>query len=131
MDVRAEQADLTHGVDAPRAARRLVSSILTRWGVAAEVVERAQLLVSELVSNAFMYGHGPIRLAVHQVDSTGAFRVEVCNSGQGHPSVRHPAAGDASGRGLRIVEELARTWGSVTSNGETNVWFEMPANETV
>jgi len=131
MDVRAEQADLTHDVDAPRAARRFVSSVLTLWQVSAEVVERAQLLASELVSNAFMYGHGPIRIMIERIGAAGAFRVEVCNTGHGHPSVRHPAADEVSGRGLQIVEELSGAWGSVTNNGETSVWFEMPADASV
>jgi len=145
MDVRAEQVDLKHDVDAPRAARRFVSSVLTRWGVSVEAIERAQLLASELVSNAFMYGHGSIRVLVERLGAerlgaerrgskrggVGAFRVEVCNTGRGHPSVRHPAADEVSGRGLQIVEELSGAWGSVTNNGETSVWFEMPADASV
>ena len=140
-----------HDVDAPRAARRFVSSVLTRWGVSVETIERAQLLASELVSNAFMYGHGSIRILVQRLggeriggertgverrgakpaEAGGAFRVEVCNTGRGHPSVRHPAADEVSGRGLQIVEELSGAWGSVTNDGETSVWFEMPADASV
>jgi len=131
MDARREQADLTHGVEAPRAARRFVARILTRWGASVEVVERARLLASELVSNAFMYGHGTIRIMIAHLDDAGRFRVEVCNTGDGYPSVRHPAADEVSGRGLQIVEELSGAWGSVTNDGETSVWFEMPANASV
>lgn len=142
MNVRAQQVDLTHDIDAPRAARRFVANALTRWGgVSAEVVERAQLLTSELVSNAFMYGHGSIRIVVEwigvdwigveRIGASGAFRVEVCNTGHGYPSVRHPAADEVSGRGLQIVEDLSHAWGSVTNNGETSVWFEMPADASV
>lgn len=136
MNVRAEQVDLTHDVDAPRAARRFVSGVLTRWAVTAEVIDRAQLLASELVSNAYMYGHGPIRVVVERLGAARrgaarAFRVEVFNTGRGHPSVRHPAADEVSGRGLQIVQELSGAWGSVTNNGETSVWFEMPADASV
>ena len=134
MDVRAEQADLTHGVDAPRAARRFVTSVLTGWGVSVEVVGQAQLLTSELVSNAFMYGSGPIRIRIEMNGAEptgGAFRIEVCNVGRGHPAVRHPAADEASGRGLQIVEQLSGSWGSVTNDGETSVWFEMPADASI
>jgi len=80
-----------------------------------------------------MYGHGSIRIRVEMIESTGAdaFRVEVCNIGRGHPAVRHPAADEVSGRGLQIVEELSRAWGSVTDHGETSVWFEMSADASV
>jgi len=136
MDVRAEQVDLVHDVDAPRGARRFVRSVLTRWKVSAGIIERAELLASELVSNAFMYGHGSIRVLVastggERAGFPGAFRVEVCNTGRGHPSVRHPTPEEVSGRGLQIVEELSGAWGSVTNDGETIVWFEMPADASV
>jgi anti-sigma regulatory factor (Ser/Thr protein kinase) len=131
MDVRGEQVDVKHGVDAPRASRRFVSDVLVRWGVAAVLVERAQLLVSELVSNAFQYGHGPIRIAVEPKSGASSFRVEVCNTGRGHPAVRHPAADEISGRGLHIVDQLSASWGSVTDRGTTSVWFEMHADAAV
>lgn len=130
MDVKGEQLDLTHDVDAPRASRRFVSRTLSQWGVSADLIDRAQLLVSELVSNAFQYGDGTIRVVVEPLDGLAAFRIEVCNTGRGHPVVRHPAAQEVSGRGLQIVEELAGAWGSVTDRGETSVWFELRANAT-
>lgn len=127
---RTKRLDLEHTVQAPRLARRFVSRTLTGWGVREVSIERAQLLVSELVSNAVLHATGPIRLVVEEVDRGAAFRIEVCNSGSGQPKIRHAAPEDLSGRGLQLVDDLARGWGSATSGNETTVWFEVP-NDTV
>ena len=128
MDVRSAQVDLPHDVEAPRAGRRFVMSVLARWGVVDEAVERAQLLVSELVSNAVLHGGGPVRLEVREVERGRSVRVEVCNRGNGQPLMRRAASEDLSGRGLQLVDQLSHEWGSSTVDGETSVWFEVRAD---
>jgi serine/threonine-protein kinase RsbW len=128
MAARTAHVDLSHGVDAPRTGRRFVMSVLADWRISGAAVERAQLLVSELVSNAVMYGSGPIRLEVREVSRGHSVRVEVCNQGGGQPRLRHAAPQDISGRGLQLVDDLSREWGSATVNGETSVWFEVQAD---
>lgn len=131
MDIRTARLDLEHSVDAPRHARRFVSAALRDWDVPSASAERAQLLVSELVSNAVLHATGPIRLAVREIDGGRAFRVEVSNVGSGEPRLRRAAPEDLSGRGLQLVAELARGWGSSNADGETNVWFEVPTDVVV
>jgi anti-sigma regulatory factor (Ser/Thr protein kinase) len=128
---RSKRLDLEHTVQAPRLARRFVTSVLGEWGVLNGSIERAQLLVSELVSNAVLHATGPIRLVVEETDGGRAFRIEVCNSGAGTPRIRHAAPEDLSGRGLQLVDDLARGWGSSTHAGETSVWFEVPTDAAV
>jgi serine/threonine-protein kinase RsbW len=41
--------------------------------------------------------------------------------------LRFPAPTEPSGRGLRIVEALARAWGTVDSPGGKTVWFTLPS----
>ena len=125
MSSRSERLDLEHTVQAPRLARRFVSNTLTEWGVRDGSIERAQLLVSELVSNAVLHAAGPIRLVVEEVDRGQAFRIEVCNTGTGQPRLRHAAPDELSGRGLQLVDDLARGWGSSTDADQTSVWFEV------
>ncbi len=131
MDVRTAQVELARGVDAPRTGRRFVMSVLAGWGITGAAVERAQLLVSELVSNAVLHGGGPIRLEVREVHGGSSVRVEVCNHGSGQPRLRNAAPQDISGRGLQLVDDLSRDWGSATVNGETSVWFEVQADAAV
>ncbi|MCU1395880.1 MAG: ATP-binding protein [Ilumatobacteraceae bacterium] len=131
MAMRTAQTDLTHGVEAPRTARRFVTSQLVAWEIGRDAVERAELLVSELVSNAVLYGSGPIRLELTEVDRGRRVRIEVCDRGAGQPRMRHAAPEDLSGRGLQLVDELSRGWGSATIDGETSVWFEVQADASV
>ncbi len=131
MDVRTAQTELAHDVDAPRVGRRFVTSVLAGWGIAHSCVERAQLLVSEIVSNAVLHGGGPVTLRVIEVESGSTVRVEVDDHGGGQPQMRHAAPEDLSGRGLRLVDELARGWGSSKVGGGTSVWFEVQADASV
>jgi anti-sigma regulatory factor (Ser/Thr protein kinase) len=128
MDPRTARIQLAHDVGAPRAARRFLAEVLPTWGVAPEAVERSQLLVSELVSNAIMHGRAPVTLIVSETDPVeGVYRVEVCNDGEGVPSMRSALRDDLSGRGLRLVDQLALEWGSNSSHGQTRVWFDVGA----
>lgn len=125
MHKRTAQTDLTHDVEAPRVGRRFVTSVLAGWGSAGTTVERAQLLVSELISNAVLHGAGPVRLSLVEVDPGRSVRIEVCNRGAGQPQMRQARPDDLSGRGLQLVDELSRGWGSSSTEGETSVWFEL------
>lgn len=129
MDARRVQLDLPRDASAPRSARRFVTTVLGGWGVRAAVAERAQLLTSELVSNAVMHGAGGIELSVLEVGAQrNKVRIEVCNDGPGTPVMRQPQREALSGRGLRLVDDLSLEWGSRTLSGQTLVWFELPLN---
>ncbi len=128
---RTAQLELDHCVGAPRSARRFLSTVLEAWGLPFGVVERSELLVSELVSNAFLHGRGPIHLFVsaEQVPAE-SIRVEVSNVGDGHPSLRRSNRGELSGRGLQLVEDLAKGWGAASVDGHTVVWFEVDPDDS-
>ncbi|MCU1398827.1 MAG: ATP-binding protein [Acidimicrobiales bacterium] len=125
MHARTAQTDLTHDVEAPRVGRRFVTSVLSGWGIASAGLEHAQLLVSELISNAVLHGSGPLRLLLAEVDDGRSVRIEVCNGGTGQPRMRHAEPDELSGRGLQLVDQLSRGWGSSNVDGETSVWFEV------
>jgi anti-sigma regulatory factor (Ser/Thr protein kinase) len=87
--------------------------------------EDAELLVSELVTNAVKYGpeHGEIRLIVATDESS--MRITVHDTGAGplpamRPLDRLPHQG--GGHGLRLVEKVSDRWG--VERGSTRVWFE-------
>ncbi len=105
-----------------RAARRFVVDALLRlrWDAAAQV---AELLVSELVANAVLHAHSPVRVRVG-VDE-GTARVEVHDRSQ-HPAARRDHSPESTtGRGLRLVAELADRWGAEPVRGGKVVWFEL------
>jgi len=128
METRTAHLDLADDPSSPRVARRFLATVLTGWGISADLVESSQLLASELVSNAVLHGRGGARLVITEVDSErGIIRVEVCNDGDGEPAMRRANRDELSGRGLRLIDELSSGWGSRTADGQTTVWFELRA----
>ncbi|MFD5544885.1 SpoIIE family protein phosphatase, partial [Streptomyces sp. NPDC127079] len=101
-------------------ARRLVSGQLREWGLE-PLVPRTELIVSELVTNAIRHGAGPSRLRLirHHV-----LTCEVFDSHTGHPRTRRLGELDDHGRGLRLVAQLSRRWGSRPSADGKVVWTE-------
>ncbi|MFI5040611.1 MAG: ATP-binding protein [Acidimicrobiales bacterium] len=104
-------------------ARRFVARSLS--GIeGADVREAAVLLTSELVTNAVRHAGGECVLVV-DVDA-GRVRIEIHDQASQRPILRRLAVTDQRGRGLALVDALARRWGSdpVAGKGKA-VWFEL------
>lgn len=105
-----------------RAARHAVAAALadSRYPGDHDMV---LLLASELITNAVRHAATPFDLSV-LVDALGV-TVAVVDHDQVHPPrLRNPAPEATSGRGLRIVEELATSWGTEPLDGDSKrVWF--------
>jgi anti-sigma regulatory factor (Ser/Thr protein kinase) len=102
-------------------ARRFVLDTIR--GVAREVSDSVALMVSELATNSIRHAGTGFRV---RVDHTPAeVRVEVIDRGGGAPTVRSPAPTEPSGRGLRIVENFADSWGVRASPPGKVVWFTL------
>jgi anti-sigma regulatory factor (Ser/Thr protein kinase) len=103
-------------------ARHFVRDLLSEQP--RETVEAAELMTSELATNSVRHAHSDFELTVHL--SQDEIRVEVSDYGPGEPVPRSPAPRDRSGRGLRIVQELAADWGVTPSSNGKLVWFTLP-----
>ncbi len=115
------EVNLPHTPEAPALARRQI----VRW-LATEVgpveLDTAKLLVSELVTNAVVHGHGEISLRATLDEDR--LLVEVIDQGRGFErTVRQRDFEDIGGRGLAIVDAEASRWG--IHEGTTHVWFEL------
>jgi anti-sigma regulatory factor (Ser/Thr protein kinase) len=122
--VRYEVA-LARDPDSAAEARRALGEVSDH--LSPRRLEDAQLLVSELVTNAIRHaGLGDddeIRLVV--VAGDRALRIEVCDPGRGFEAAEpDPDPGRPSGWGLYLVRELSDRWG-VERNQQTRVWFEL------
>ncbi len=106
------------------AARRFVADTLNGAGVAHEVVDVAELLTSEIVTNAVVHADCP---AVVGVDRHGGrVRIEVADGAPGVPQLRHVPPDATAGRGLAIVDAFASRWGVEPCRaGGKIVWFEL------
>lgn len=102
----------------PRRAREAVAEVLAEEPCLPELL----LCVSEVVTNAVVHTRSPRRLRVTQ--RPGAVRVEVTDGDPRRPVVRPDDPTASSGRGLRIVEQLAARWGTEPTGGGKAVWFE-------
>jgi anti-sigma regulatory factor (Ser/Thr protein kinase) len=122
-----ESPPIEHRTQLPRTsgAASMARAALAEWfGTDLEepLLARAQLLASELVTNAYVHGQGTIEMrAALDVDR---LLVEVTDEGSGFEREVSDRSLDAvGGRGLKIVEADASSWG--IHEGTTHVWFEL------
>lgn len=110
---------------APAQARRVVREVLAEI-VPADVTETAELLVSELVTNAITHGTGTVTVSIDLTDETLA--VTVGDDEPSQPELQPERLMALGGRGLRMIESLASSWGveqHVDGPGK-DVWFRLP-----
>ncbi|MEU8438233.1 SpoIIE family protein phosphatase [Streptomyces sp. NPDC029216] len=93
---------------------------LTAWGLE-ELAFAAELMLSELVTNAIRYGGEPIQVRlIHD----RALICEVSDGSSTAPHLRRAANTDEGGRGLFLVAQLAQAWGTrYTPRGKV-IWAE-------
>ncbi|MEU6745014.1 ATP-binding protein [Spirillospora sp. NPDC046719] len=92
--------------------------------VALDIVCTAELLVSELVTNAVLHTRTEVGVSARSVDGTVHARVVDGDPRRGLvPRRRHPYTD--TGRGLYLVERLASRYGAETGEKSKAVWFEL------
>lgn len=102
--------------------RAFACRTLTTWGLEglAFVIE---LIVSELVTNAIRYARPPWHLRL--IRDADSVICEASDASSTAPHLRRARVFDEGGRGLFIVAQLARRWGTRhTSTGKT-IWAEV------
>jgi anti-sigma regulatory factor (Ser/Thr protein kinase) len=103
-------------------ARRLVREHLTSTGHE-HLLETAELVVSEMVTNAIVHTGTRVELAV-SLDEAG-LKVEVADSGAHLPMLSSYGAMSSTGRGLRLVDQLVDKWGVEARPGGKAIWFRL------
>ncbi|MEY9845445.1 SpoIIE family protein phosphatase [Streptacidiphilus sp. MAP5-3] len=95
---------------------------LVEWGLE-EISFSAELILSELITNAIRYGVAPVR--VRLLRDTGLV-CEVSDGSSTAPHLRWAATTDEGGRGIFLVAQLAHRWGTrYTASGKV-IWSEQP-----
>ncbi|MBG0851253.1 SpoIIE family protein phosphatase [Streptomyces spinoverrucosus] len=103
-------------------ARAVVREQLHEWRLA-NLADNAELMVSELVTNAVRHSHrGPVELRLVRGDT---LLCEVDDDDHDLPTLLSAGPGDETGRGLRVVSTLAREWGASRTGAGKTVWFEL------
>jgi anti-sigma regulatory factor (Ser/Thr protein kinase) len=104
--------------------REFVRPVLEGWGVE-DGLDDVLLLVSELCSNVVRHAGTPMVVGVARDPVAHMVRISVRDDAAGLPTVRSPADLEPSGRGMQIVQSVARRWGVQRLPVGKVVWFEV------
>lgn len=129
-DVASVDVSLPHEVSAVATGRRRLAGYLQRHRVKGEARDDAQLVLSELLSNAIRYAPplptGKVRVmwwldkaGIHLEVTDGCGRTEPQRISDAHPE-------STGGRGLAIVEVLTSEWGVLTGQSSRTVYAVVP-----
>jgi anti-sigma regulatory factor (Ser/Thr protein kinase) len=118
--------DLPPTTDSVPAARRFIRARLPEGVVD---IDTAALLVSEVVTNAILHARTPVTLTVQELGTV--VRISVRDGSPVAPRTHAFSTTSTTGRGLRLLEELATRWGvqQDASTGGKIVWFEVGPGE--
>jgi anti-sigma regulatory factor (Ser/Thr protein kinase) len=109
-------------------ARQLLAAELTAAGIFDGVVGDAVLVVSELLSNAIRHAR-PLpgsNLLLSWDLTDGAVEIAVTDGGAAtRPMTAQATVSSLGGRGLDIIDYLARSWGVRTDDTGLTVWAVM------
>ncbi|MBE8519254.1 ATP-binding protein [Amycolatopsis sp. H6(2020)] len=85
------------------------------------------LVATELVTNAYDHGQGPLTVRMSHTASPCRVRIEVDDSCLDHPIVATPASTNPGGRGIHLVDKIAAEWGVLEhrETGSKTVWAEV------
>lgn len=103
-------------------ARRMVRDVLTE-ARREDLVETAQLLVSEVVTNALVHAGTP--MGFHAVVTDSGLRVEVSDGSTQAPALRTYSSMAGTGRGVQLLRQLVDRWGTIAQPNGKTVWFEL------
>ncbi|WP_171052991.1 ATP-binding protein [Streptomyces marianii] len=108
-------------------ARRRVREAITVWPTVpatSEAIHTAELVVSELVTNAVRYaGHQPISVVAQLSDTV--LRVEVSDASRTLPTPALPDEESEGGRGLFLVDVLSDRFGTAPTDSGKCCWAEI------
>lgn len=119
---------LPHGPRSPGVARATVRIVLHEHDLF-PYIDNAELLCSELVTNAFRHAEGG-DIFVRVLWNAGArtLRLSVRDASPAPPVARTAGPDDTCGRGLFLVRRLAKRWGVYDfrhNGGGKAVWVEL------
>jgi anti-sigma regulatory factor (Ser/Thr protein kinase) len=110
-------------------ARALFREQAASWGVPPEVTETAELLLSELMTNAYRHARVPAgrEIWARCVITEDRIRVTVTDANDKLPTPGTAPLDAVSGRGLTLVAALADDWGAERRERGIGkeVWFEL------
>ncbi|HVA60384.1 MAG TPA: ATP-binding protein [Mycobacteriales bacterium] len=109
-----------------RSARRFSAEVLASWS-ATDFEWVAGLVLSELATNAVLHASTPFTVTL--ILSDGSLRLEVRDGSSRRPGVRNYGPDATTGRGLALVRDVSRAWGTHRDAGGKVVWSELVSHD--
>ncbi|MFL4945962.1 SpoIIE family protein phosphatase [Streptomyces sp. MMS24-I31] len=106
-------------------ARALTSDRLAQWRLE-EMAFSAELIVSELVTNAIRHARGPIALRL--IRTQNRLICAVSDQSSTSPHLRRAGVVEEGGRGLFLVAQFALRWGTRYTGAGKIIWAELPVS---
>lgn len=111
--------------DARGWCRRQLSQLLPVAPTRGDLVDCAELIVSELLTNAVRAECRRVSLTL--TGDADCLEVSVYDDASGHPTITQAGPDDVHGRGLTIVAAMAMAWGVRPTATGKEVWATLPA----
>ncbi|WP_189845328.1 SpoIIE family protein phosphatase [Streptomyces umbrinus] len=109
----------------PAAVSRLrtaIAATLTSWQLE-ELIFSTELIASELITNAIRHARAPIQARLLRDQ---ALIFEVSDASSTSPRLRRADVSDENGRGIFLVAQLSRRWGTRHTDRGKAIWAEQP-----
>ncbi|MEU6390770.1 ATP-binding protein [Streptomyces sp. NPDC046939] len=110
-------------------ARLLFREQAGSWALPQEITDTAELLLSELMTNAYRHAKTPVgqEIRARAILTRGRLRVMVTDASDTLPAPREVSVEEESGRGLALVAMLAEAWGAEGREGGAGkiMWFDV------
>jgi hypothetical protein len=107
--------------EGPSAARGIIGALLPVWDRHALVFD-AQLVASELVTNAFQHAPGTDSFELEIIRTTTGVLLALADGSAVRPVIAKLNNDSPTGRGMTLVQALSTRWGAESYRGGKRVW---------
>jgi two-component sensor histidine kinase len=104
-------------------ARHLAHAVASEWGLDPEEI---MLVVDELATNAVQHARSQFSVVLYRTGETEVL-IEVADGSREPPRLVPPALDATTGRGMELVSQLCRAWGTRPSEEGKTVWATVSA----
>lgn len=103
-------------------ARAFISGVLAAWGLEDILADCGEIIVSELLTNVVDHTETQLSKVVIERQGGASVRIGVSDRSHAAPFLQLPNGDAESGRGLRLVDALSRSWGYDTYRWGKVTW---------
>lgn len=108
----------------PSRARVFVRNLMSRWGIDEAVVQDAELLITEVVTNGVLHAQTSMNVEIAKEDDCLHFAVQ--DGSRAEVVLRTPSKGEVTGRGIFLLDRLSQEWQVTPTREGKVISFRLP-----